>query len=195
MIDRFPRVEVTSRQEWRDWLTEHHADHGTIWLVTYKKHVADRHLPWSEVVDEALCFGWIDSRPARLDEDRTMVLVSPRKPGSVWSKVNREKVERLMAEGRMAPAGMTAVLRAQADGSWSALEDVDAMVVPPALESALAADPVAQGFWNGFPPGVRRNILQWIAGAKTEGTRARRIEETVRLAAQNIRANHPRPKT
>lgn len=196
MADDHPRVEITSRAELRSWLQRNHATAGSIWLVTWKKSAGDRHVPYSDVVDEALCFGWIDSLPRNLDAERTMLRLSPRKAGSAWSGVNKKKIERLEAEGRMTKAGLAAIARAKADGSWSSLDSIADLVPPPDLARALRSTPGAQRHFDAFPPSVRRAILEWITQAKTPETRARRVAETARLAADNIRANHARqPKS
>lgn len=192
----FERVEVTSRQEWRDWLTAHYLQKDSIWLVTYKKHTdagstsasAKRYLSYDAIVEEALCFGWIDSLPRRLDEDRTMLLLSPRKPKSVWSKLNQTRVEKLIANGQMMPAGREKVQQAKADGSWAFLDDVEALIVPDDLAAALADNATAVEYFEGFSASVKKGILQWIKMAKREQTRRQRIEKTVTLAAQNIKA-------
>ena len=120
-----PQIEVTSRAQLRDWLEANCAISGSIWLVTWKKQTPNRHVPYDAIVEEALCFGWVDSLPRKLDEQRTMLLLSPRKLGSAWSAANKARVERLTASGRMTPAGLAAVEAAQADGSWVFLDDVE----------------------------------------------------------------------
>lgn len=185
-LDRFERVTVASRAELRAWLAANHDRDEAIWLVTFKKGGGRPHVPWSDVVDEALCFGWIDSLPRKLDAERTMLLLSPRRPGSRWSRINRDKVERLTAAGLMTPAGA-----AKADGSWQALDTVDALLVPDDLAAALAGHPPAAARFAAFSPSSRRGILEWIAAARRPDTRARRITETAELAARNIKANHP----
>ncbi|MBV9109351.1 MAG: YdeI/OmpD-associated family protein, partial [Gemmatimonadetes bacterium] len=130
------------------------------------------------------------SVPRKLDDERAMLRISPRKPGSAWSRVNKARVERLVAEGRMTPAGMEKVEAAKRDGSWAALDQVEAMVMPPDLDAALGADPAARANFDAFPPGSRKIILGWIAAAKRAETRAGRVAETVRLAHDNVRANH-----
>jgi len=116
------RVEVKSRAELHKWLAKNHARKEAIWLVTWKKGGPVPHLPWPEIVDEALCFGWIDSLPRKLDESRTMLLLSPRRAGSGWSAINKKKAEALIAAGRIAPPGLAAIARAKKDGSWSKLD-------------------------------------------------------------------------
>ena len=184
-----PQVEVASRAQLRDWLAAHHATPGSVWLVTWKKYIPDRYLPYDAIVEEALCFGWIDSLPRKLDADRTMLLLSPRKPGSAWSAVNKARVERLARDGRIAPAGLAVIAAAQADGSWSFLDDVERLEVPPDLAAALAAHPRATELFAAFPPSTRRGILEWIKQARRPQTRQARIAETAALAAVNRRAN------
>ena len=149
---------------------------------------------YEDAVEEALCFGWIDSIGRKLDDDRTMLWFSPRKVGSGWARPNKERVERLTAAGLMTPAGQRVIDAAKADGSWSRLDDVDNFVVPDDLADALDSHPPAREHWDAFPRSVRRSILEWIMQAKRDTTRAARIEETARLAQQNERANQWRPK-
>lgn len=188
-LDDLPRVEITDRRAWRRWLERHHADAPGVWLITYKQGGPKPKVPWPEIVDEALCFGWVDSLPRKLDEARSMLLVTPRKPRSVWSAINKRKVARLIAQGRMTAAGLAKVEAAKRDGSWAALDEVERGVVPDDLAAALATVAKARGHWDAFPPGVKKGILQWIASAKRPQTRAARVAETARLAGKNQRAN------
>jgi len=185
------RVEVKSRAELRRWLAKNHARKEAIWLVTWKKGGPVPHLPWPEIVDEALCFGWIDSLPRKLDAARTMLLLSPRRAGSGWSAINKKKAEALIAAGRMAPPGLAAIARAKEDGSWSRLDAAHALEMPADLAAALAdAAPAAANF-AAFSPSSRRAILEWIGAAKMPETRAKRIADTALLAQRKIKANHP----
>lgn len=184
-----PRVEVTSRAQLRAWLEAHHATSGSVWLVTWKKQNPDRHLPYDAIVEEALCFGWVDSLPRKLDAERSMLLLSRRKPGSAWSAANKARIARLIEAGKMAPAGLAAVEAAKADGSWSFLDDVERLEVPLDLADALAQHPGAAEHFAAFPRSVRRGILEWIKQAKRPETRTKRIAETAREAARNRRAN------
>lgn len=186
----YSRVEVACRDELRAWLDAHHATSRGVWVVMWKKHVVGRHVTAAAVAEEALCFGWIDSLPRALDGDRSMLLVTPRQPRSAWSAVNKQRVERLVADGRMTPAGLAVVDAAKASGAWETLDSVEALVVPPDLIAAFeAAPPAARANFEAFPRSAKRGILEWIQTAKRPETRTRRIEETARLAAQNIRAN------
>jgi uncharacterized protein YdeI (YjbR/CyaY-like superfamily) len=185
-------VEVQRRQEWRDWLTNNHEQSESIWLVTHKKHTGnDKYLAYNDIVEEALCFGWIDSlaRKHSSDENRTMRLLSPRQPKSVWSRLNKSRVARLESQQLIMPAGMSKIEQAKADGSWSFLDDVEALIVPHDLAIAFStANPQAKAFFEEFSPSTKKGILQWIKMAKREQTRQQRIEKTVALAAQNMKA-------
>lgn len=181
----FEQVTVKNRQAWRDWLSHHHQQSESIWLVTYKKQAGELYLPYEDIVKEALCFGWIDSLPRRLDENRTMLLLSPRKPKSVWSKLNKQRVEQLIQDDLMMPVGLKKVIDAKADGSWAFLDDVEALVVPDDLATALASHAQAGENFEGFNPSVKKGILQWIKMAKRDQTRQQRIEQTAKMAAQN----------
>lgn len=191
MKNDFERVEVTTLAEWRDWLEANHQSRSSIWLVTYKRSATSKFIPQSDLIDEALCYGWIDSLPRKLDEQRTMLRFSPRNPQSAWSKVNKEKVARLLQEKRMQPAGLAAVKIAKENGNWSFLDDVDQLLKPGDLEAALAATPNAKENFDAFPRSSQRGILEWIKQAKKPETRSKRITETARLAGLGLRANFP----
>ncbi len=188
------RVEITSRAEWRDWLKAHHRQRESIWLVTYKKNKGP-YIPWADIVEEALCFGWVDSLPRKLDARRSMLLVSPRKPGSAWSALNKSRAEAMIARGQMTKAGQAMIDAAKADGTWTKLDAVEALSVPPDLADAFRRHAGAAGNFDAFPRSARRGILEWIIQAKRPETRAKRVEETARLAGQNQRANQYVRKT
>jgi uncharacterized protein YdeI (YjbR/CyaY-like superfamily) len=187
------RVEVRSREEWRAWLQANHQTSPGAWLVTFKQG-SGPYFPYGERVEEALCFGWVDSLARGLDEARSMQMFTPRKPTSYWSGANKERVARLTAAGLMAPAGQAMVDLAKATGTWNALDDVEAGVEPPDLAAALDASPDARRHWDAFPESVRRGLLGWVFTAKRQETRAKRIAEIVDRAAENVRANQPTPK-
>jgi uncharacterized protein YdeI (YjbR/CyaY-like superfamily) len=182
-----PEVEVASRGALRDWLAENQHRAAGVWLVTYKRADPDRYLPYDAIVEECLAFGWVDSLPRAKDELRGMLWIAPRKPGSNWSRANKERVARLEAAGLMAEAGRAAVARAKADGTWAALDAVEALDVPPDLAAALDARPPARPNWDAFPRSVRRGVLERILSARRPETRVARIEEVARLAAENQR--------
>lgn len=189
MSESYPRVEITSREEWRAWLAANHESARGTWVVTYRRDEPDLHVTYEEIVLEAVAHGWIDSTRRRLDERRTEMLVTPRKPGSGWSRSNKERVERLEREGLMTPAGRRAVEIAKENGAWSLLDDVEDMIEPEDLKEALDAVPGARENWDAFPPSARKVALFRIATAKRPETRARRIAETARLAAENKRVS------
>lgn len=178
-----------SRAEWRGWLKKNHQRERGIWLVTYKKFTGKPRVEYAEAVEEALCFGWVDSKPGVVDEERSRLWMAPRKAGSAWSKLNKERVARLMAEKRMTAAGLEKIEAAKKDGSWDALNAVEALIVPPDLAAALAEGKPAEEYFAAFPRSVKRAILEWIEQAKKPETRAARIAETARLAQRNERAN------
>jgi uncharacterized protein YdeI (YjbR/CyaY-like superfamily) len=178
-----------NRRVWRKWLEKHHASSSGIWLMYYKKHTGQPTVSYDESVEEALCFGWIDSKPAKLDDERHLLYFCPRKPKSVWSKLNKSRLERLLEAGLMAPAGLLAIEVAKKNGAWTAIDASENMLEPDDLVMQLERNSRALEFWRQFPPGVRKTILQWILSAKRPETRAKRIEETVRLAAENVRSN------
>jgi uncharacterized protein YdeI (YjbR/CyaY-like superfamily) len=184
-------VQVESVEDLHAWLLEHH-DRGTgVWLVTWKKGRGP-HVPWREIVRELLCFGWIDSKGGRVDDDHSALFVGPRKAGGGWSRVNKEHLVSLAAEGRMQPAGLAAVERAKRDGSWSKLDEVETLREPDDLRAALDAVPEARHAWDTFPPSARRAILEWIGTARAQPTRDGRLATTVSEAASGRRANQLR---
>ncbi len=178
-----------TRAEWRAWLKKNHTQNEGVWLITYKKAAGKPRIDYDESVEEALCFGRVDSKPAKLDAERSMLWFAPRKPGSRWSKINRERVERMTASGKMAPAGLAKVEAAKCAGLWNALDVVDALEIPDDLSAAFARHKRSRENFEAFPPSTKRGILEWILSAKRPETRAKRVEETARLAVDNIRAN------
>jgi uncharacterized protein YdeI (YjbR/CyaY-like superfamily) len=182
-------IHPTTLTEWRAWLEQNHTRQEGVWLISFKKATGKPRFDYEEAVEEALCFGWIDSKPNKLDDERAMLWFAPRKPGTGWSAVNKARAERLIQAGRMAPAGLARVEAARQDGSWSALDQVEALEVPPDLDELLAANQAARENFAAFPRSVKRGILEWIASAKKPETHQKRVEETVRLATENQRAN------
>jgi uncharacterized protein YdeI (YjbR/CyaY-like superfamily) len=176
-----------SPQHWREWLQAHHAEKQSVWLIYHKKKSATPSLTWSQAVDEALCFGWIDSRAQPLDDERYRQFFSRRKPGSGWSKINKAKVERLTAAGLMTPAGFASIATAKQNGAWTLLDDVEELRLPPDLVQPLQARPLAARYFESLSRTDRRNILQWLVLAKRPATRQKRIAEIVDLAAQQMK--------
>jgi uncharacterized protein YdeI (YjbR/CyaY-like superfamily) len=190
-MKEFEQVQVQSRAELRQWLEANHARTESIWLISYKKNVPEKYVRYDEIVEEALCFGWIDGLQHKLDAERSMQLLSPRRPGSGWSGLNKRRIEKLLAEGLMMPSGLAAIERAKRDGSWSMYDEVEALVIPDDLSAALAQNETAAANFNAFSSSSKKGILWWIKSAKTEATRSKRIADTVRLAAHNLRAGFP----
>ena len=186
-----PLLEVADRDELRRWFTEN-ADRSTgVRLAVTKKGASATCLTYDEAVEEAVAFGWIDSRSGFLDDERYTIVFTPRRPKSGWSRSNKERAERLMAEGRMTPPGLAAIEAAKEAGSWTALDDVEALVVPDDLAAALAANPAAEAFWNELGSSARKISLYRIANAKRPETRANRIAELVADAAEGRARNRP----
>lgn len=182
-------IHALTRADWRNWLTQNHQTAPNVWLITYKKAIGKPTFSYDAAVEEALCFGWIDSLPRRLDSDRKMLYFAPRKMGSGWSRPNKERVARMIAANKMALAGLAKIEAAKIDGSWTALDDIENLVIPDDLAAALASYPLAAQNWDAFPRSVKRGILEWISTAKRPATRLKRIQETAELAERNERAN------
>lgn len=181
--DDRPLIEPASRAEWREWLAQHHAEASGVWLAVGKKGNRVTTLTYDDAVEEALCFGWIDSVVYKLDDDRFRQLFTPRKPRSTWSLSNKQRVERLIAAGQMTPAGMAAIEIAKSNGSWESLDDVEAMTMPDDLVHALAAVPGATEGFSALSGSKQRMALYWIGTAKRDATRKSRIEKVVSAAA------------
>jgi uncharacterized protein YdeI (YjbR/CyaY-like superfamily) len=176
-----------SPQHWREWLQAHHAEKQSVWLIYHKKKSATPSLTWSQAVDEALCFGWIDSRAQPLDDERYRQFFSRRKPGSAWSKINKAKVEQLTAAGLMTPAGLASIETAKQNGAWTLLDEVEELRIPADLAQPLAARPLAASYFERLSRTDKRNILQWLVLAKRPATRQKRLAEIVDAAAQQLK--------
>lgn len=196
MYKNKPAVSAADGKAWRKWLEKNHKTADGVWLIFFKKNTGISSLNWSEAVDEALCFGWIDSVANTRDEASYYQYFSPRKPKSKWSAINKAKVAVLLQQKKMTPAGMALVNLAKETGTWDALNDVEAGKLPDDLVTAFNKNTKARKNFEAFPKSAKRAILEWISNAKRADTRKKRISETVRLAASNIRANQPvQPKT
>jgi uncharacterized protein YdeI (YjbR/CyaY-like superfamily) len=183
-----PMVEIATRTQWRAWLAKNHDVFHAIWLVSYKTSTGKPRLDYGDLVDEALCFGWIDSTVRTIDAERAANYLSRRKKGSIWSRSNKQRIERLVESGLMTPAGQALIDAAKADGSWTSYDAVEDMVVPPDLAAALQKDKQAATYFAAFAPTHKKPILWWIYQAKKPETRAARVAEVVRLAHDNIKA-------
>lgn len=190
--DGRPMFHPQSQSEWRAWLADHHAVEQSVWMIHWKKASGKQVFSYEEAVEEALCFGWIDSTTSSLDQDRTLYYFARRNPKSPWARSNKERVERLIADGRMTDAGMALIETAKENGYWSIYDDIENLVVPDDLAGALDAEGDARRYFDAFTVSARKNILWWIKSAKRPATRARRIAATASLAAENRMANHPK---
>lgn len=177
------RFHAETLPEWRAWLAVNHLSSNGIWLVMWKAGTGRPRIGYEAAVEEALAFGWVDSKGAALDDERTMLWFTRRKASSPWSLTNKERIARLEASGRIADAGRGAVRAAKANGMWTILDDAQNLIVPDDLAAALAELPGAREHWDGFSASARRSVLEWIVLAKRPQTRQKRIAETARQAA------------
>jgi uncharacterized protein YdeI (YjbR/CyaY-like superfamily) len=177
----------TSRHEWRRWLKKNHNSKQSVWLVFYKKKTSVATITWSEAVDEALCFGWIDSKAKPVDEEKSMRFFSKRKPSGTWSKVNKEKIKRLIDEEHMTEAGRKTIAAAKKNGSWTILDEVEELVIPKDLAKEFKTKPGSKVFFLSLSKSVKKAILQWLVLAKQQETRQRRVIEIAELASQKLR--------
>lgn len=177
-------VNIFSRKDWRKWLERNHQTESSVWIISYTKKSNQPAVDWGELVDEALCFGWIDSTRKTVDETKFKQLFSKRKPNSTWSKVNKAKIKRLIAEGSMTKAGLDVVKRAKQNGSWNILNEVEKLIIPKDLEQAFAIHPGSKDYFLSLSKSVKKMLLQWIVLAKRPETREKRINEIAELAAQ-----------
>jgi uncharacterized protein YdeI (YjbR/CyaY-like superfamily) len=181
---QFEEVYAQDRTEWRAWLEEHHASAPGVWLNFYKKGSGQSGVSYDEAVEEALCFGWIDSKAVSLGGGRYKQVYTPRKPKSPWSGSNKERVARMLAAGLMTPAGLAAVAAAKADGRWEVYEDAIARPMPDDLAAALATNPDAERHFATYKPGTRRQLILWVTQAKRPETRQKRIATILAAAAE-----------
>ncbi len=162
--------------------------------MSFKKETGKARLEYAEIVEECLCSGWIDSKPGALDDERSMIYIAPRKSGSNWSKLNKARAEKLILAGLMHSSGLEKIEAAKQDGSWSALDQVEQLEIPVDLHEELSQFSEAEANFKKFPRSVQRNILEWILNAKRPETRLQRIQQTARLAQENVRANQWRDR-
>ncbi|MBI1351025.1 MAG: hypothetical protein GC156_07900 [Actinomycetales bacterium] len=192
--DEAAHTHPASRDEWRRWLEEHHDTSPGVWVITYKKAAGKPGPTYEDLVLEALCFGWIDSRPGRVDDLRTKLYLSPRRTGSGWAASNKARVTALVEQGLMTPAGQAVIDAAKADGSWDALEDSESLTLPRELIEAFRRFPGSRREFDAFPPGVRKQLIFSVTSAKRPDTRSRRAEEIALKAQRGERAFQWRPK-
>lgn len=187
-VSDYEQVFLTSRAEWREWLAANADTSPGVWLITHKRVTGLPAPSYDDVVEEALCFGWVDSTVRPRDEITGMQLVTPRRPRSTWAASNKERVARLTAAGLMTERGLRAVEVAQLNGSWNALDEVERLAVPADLAVALAADPDAAATFAALPASALRQHLWWVVSAKRPETRQRRIAAVVAAAHEGRRA-------
>jgi len=187
--DGRPWVHPLDRAAWRAWLIANHATSRGAYLVTWRSATGRPAVSYGDAVEEALCVGWVDSKAGKIDDERSILWFTARRPGSGWSRPNKQRIERLTAAGLMLPAGVAAIEEAKRRGTWELLDAVEDLVVPDDLGAAFVANPGAREQWDGFSRSARRAILEWIVQAKRPETRAKRIDETARLAARGEKAN------
>ncbi len=181
-----------SQTEWRNWLQENHLSKQAVWLVYYKKKSKIESLTWSEAVDVALCFGWIDSKRISIDHETSHQFFSKRKPKSTWSKINKNKVEKLIEQGLMTEAGFKSIETAKQNNSWTILDDVEELLIPHDLEAEFIKKTTAKEFFLGLSKSSKKIILYWLVSAKTSETRQKRIAEIIDSAENNLKPKHLR---
>ncbi len=193
--DGFAVCFAQSPEAWRQWLEENHESAPNVWLVIYKKSSGIPSVYYDDAVNEALCFGWIDSKANTRDEESYYQFFSKRNPKSKWSRVNKLKVEKLISQNKMAAAGLRMVEIAKNTGTWTSLDEVEELIIPADLQEALDEYPHAFTYFEAFPRSVKRGILEWILNAKLPQTRQKRIKQTATLASENIRALFQKPNS
>ena len=183
---KFPRVRPRSRKAWRDWLQKNHATSGGVWLIYAKKHSGLASLTYNDAVEEALCFGWIDSKVNPIDDTFFMQVFTPRKPKSAWSALNKARVARLVAAGLMTAAGAAVITAARESGGWDASKHVEDLVIPPDLAKAFESNAAARRHWESYTPSRRKGVLYRLAGAKRPETRARYLRDILENMVRNL---------
>ena len=179
-----------SRLDWRKWLEKNHASKKSVWLVYYRVSSKVPSLSWSDAVDEALCFGWIDSTKKTIDKESYMQYFSGRKSSSTWSLINKEKVEQLIQSKQMTKAGLDVIETAKQNGNWSLMDAVEKLIIPEDLETALNKEESAMEFFRSQTKSIRKGILYWVVIAKRKETREKRIAEVAELAAKGLKPTH-----
>jgi uncharacterized protein YdeI (YjbR/CyaY-like superfamily) len=185
-MGELPRVQPQSRNAWRAWLKKNHASSTGVWLVYAKRHTGIPSLTYNDAVEEALCFGWIDSKINPIDDAFYMQVFTPRKLKSAWSALNKARIERLLAAGLMTPAGLVVIKAATKSGTWDAWKHVEELIIPPDLEKAIKANPDASRNWASYSASRRKGVLYRLASAKRTDTRARYLQDIIENMARNL---------
>ena len=191
LVNGVKAVAAKSRAEWRRWLEKNVEKEKSVWLILYNKNSSKSSVKIDEAVEEALCFGWIDSKAIKRDDESRYQSFSQRKPKSNWSKINRDRVSKLIKQGLMTSHGQSVIDHAKKTGTWLAMESVEKNIIPDDLQKLFNKNKTALKNFQAFAPSSKRMILQWILSAKRAETRTKRLEKTVELASKNIKANHP----
>lgn len=181
-----------SKIEWRRWLEKNHQSKQSVWLIYYTKKSNIPSLSWSEAVDEALCFGWIDSTKKKIDDSSFMQFFSKRKPKSNWSKINKQKVQQLIDSDRMSKAGYESIETAKQNGYWTILDEVEELIIPNDLEIAFKKHKGSKDYFLSLSKSIKKMIIGWVVAAKRQETRQKRIDEIVESAGQNLKPKHLR---
>ncbi len=184
----YPKSQIA----WRKWLEKNHLSKKSVWVVFHSKISKKKSISWSDAVDVALCFGWIDSKKVKIDLETSHQFFSKRKPNSTWSKINKTKVEILIEQGLMSDAGLKSIETAKLNDSWTILDDVEALIIPADLEAAFAKKPIAEAYYQSLSKSTKKILLSWLKFAKTSETRKKRITEIVTSALQKQKPKHLR---
>ena len=184
----YPIFHAETRNQWRTWLMHNHTSARGVWLCSWRNTTSQPRCPYPEAVEEAICFGWIDSTNTILDEERSLQLFTPRRSKSSWSQLNRERAAEMETRGLMTHAGRQAIAAAKANGWWTISDQVEDLEEPSDLKAALDRDPRARSTWAGFPPSARKMMMWWIVSAARDATRAARIAHVVAEAVAGRRA-------
>jgi uncharacterized protein YdeI (YjbR/CyaY-like superfamily) len=183
-----PHLYFKNAKEWRDWLHENHQTQDCVYLIFYRVNSEFESMRWEEAVQVAICYGWIDSTVKKMDDERRKQMFTPRKDKSVWSKLNKTYIEKLIQEGLMHDSGLKKVEIAKKNGSWESLDAVENLEIPADLKKAFDANKLAFDNYNNFSPSYRKSYLYWLNHAKREETRKARILEIIDLCEKNIKS-------
>jgi uncharacterized protein YdeI (YjbR/CyaY-like superfamily) len=181
-VDKTVTYYAKDRKAWRKWLEKNHSVSEGVWLIYYRKSSPKSRVEYADAVEEALCYGWIDSTFNPIDEEKFMQLFTPRKPKSGWSKLNKERIERLINEGLMMPPGMERIEAAKKNGTWEKLDHIESFTIPPELKKAFVANKKAKKFFETLGKTNKKYILYYVSGVKSEEKKAKRIEEIIAAA-------------
>jgi uncharacterized protein YdeI (YjbR/CyaY-like superfamily) len=180
------KLHVTNRDDWRAWLSQNYDTEKEVWLIHYKRHTGKPRIPYDDAVEEALCFGWIDSLVKKIDDEKFAQKFTPRKRKSKWSEANKKRVRKMIKEGKMKKAGLAKIREAKNNGEWFKTAPVEKKLeVPAYIRKAFATNEKAQDNFNNLANGYKRQLVGWITSAKKEETRKRRLTEAVQLLEQN----------